>query len=68
MAQELADLYGGNRERRAPVDHVGFIDGDGGNVIAAFAADGSFLFDFAWRPHKPSPETNHYTEEGLFLC
>jgi hypothetical protein len=68
MAQALADQYGGYREKCERVASVGFAEGAEGNVATAFAGDGSALFDFAWRPHKPSPESNQYTEEGLFFC
>jgi hypothetical protein len=68
MAQTLADQFGGNREKRERVASIGFMDGEFGNVMTALDAEGQGLFDFAWRPHKPSPENNNYTNEGLFLC
>jgi hypothetical protein len=71
MAQSLADQFGGSQERAAPVARVGYIDegeGEESNVMAAFSAEGDALFQFAWRPHKPSPESNNYTDEGLFIC
>ena len=68
MAQALANKYGGNMEKHARVARVGFVEGETGNVAAAFAEDGMVLFNFAWRPHKPSPKSNQYTNEGLFLC
>lgn len=69
MAQALADQYGGISERSSKVGSVGFCDDEEtGNVMTAFAMDGTPLFQFAWRPHKPSPESNNYTDEGLFIC
>jgi hypothetical protein len=68
MVENLVECYGGAMQRRAPVASLGFIDEEGTNVASAFDAEGEFLFNFAWRPHKPAPHMNQYTEEGLFFC
>lgn len=68
MVENLVNLYGGLMQKRAPVAKLGFIDEEGQNVASAFDKDGEFLFNFAWRPHKPDPQMNQYTEEGLFFC
>lgn len=67
MAQNLADQFGGSKERRAPVAGLTFGDGyETGNVMTAVDADGEPLFQFGWRPfHDP---TIPKTREGLFLC
>ena len=65
MVQQIVEAFGGFREKRAPVHHVGFYE-EPGNVMTAFAEDGSALFDFAYRPHFIGDKD--YTEHGLFLC
>ena len=62
-AQKLADLHGGCRERYAPVAMVTLSDGCP-NIAAAYAADGTYLFDFAWRPFERDKDVT----AGLFFC
>jgi len=59
--QFLFTEAGGARERRAPVVELEL---SAPNIGSAFAADGSYIADFAWRPW----EKKHEPYAFLFLC
>jgi hypothetical protein len=68
MAQHLADLFGGRRETCEPVGSVGYLGGEINNVMNIFGESGDYMFDIAYRPHKPEAHVISYDEHGLFMC
>jgi len=66
MAQALLTQKGQWREKRAPVTHLGFPDGEQSNVITVYAGD-EVLCDIAYRPHKIG-RGEEYDRHGLFIC
>lgn len=65
QAQAVCDRQGGQMERYAPVATLTtFDDGSVSNCISAYAADGTFLANIAWRPHC----LREYPPDGLLLC